>query len=124
MKKFLAALIVMIAVTGPAIAQKAVVQKKATMQTTTVQTKTAPTNQRAVMYTKELKTKLGLNENQYTQVLRVNTECIRREDVMKTAGKDMTEGQKDIKAFRTKAFGTILTPAQMTQWSAMDAKKS
>ena len=82
--------------------------------------KTLPApDQRAVPYSNELKTKLGLNADQYQKVLAVNTECIRRKDQGKAAGKD---NGKDISAYRQQQFQSILTAEQMAELKAINAQ--
>jgi len=79
----------------------------------------APAEQRAVSYSKELQQKLNLTPDQYTKVLSVNTECIKRKDAMKQSG---ATNFKEISTYRMQEYQTILTPDQMTKLKAMNTQ--
>ena len=84
-------------------------------KTTTSVTKTkAAADARAIPYSKELKAKLGLNDDQYNKVLAVNTECINK--------KDQKVNSKEISAYRQQQYQTILTPDQMAKLKAINAQ--
>lgn len=80
-----------------------------------------PAAQRAIPYTKELQTKLGLNADQYAKILVVNTACITRKDALK--GKDQKKGgSKEISQYRQQQYKTILTPDQLSKLKALNAQ--
>lgn len=82
---------------------------------------TIPAAQRAIPYTKELQTKLGLNADQYAKILVVNTECITRKDALK--GNDQKKvGSKEISQYRQQQYKTILTPDQLSKLKALNAQ--
>lgn len=123
MKKFLLVIALTVGVM-PAFAQVAVPAAK-TKQIAAKAPKTlAAPEQRAISYSKELKQKLSLSDDQYTKVLAVNTECIRRKDALKTAGQDNTKGRKEISAYRQQQYQGILTPQQQAQLKAMNAQNA
>eukprot|EP01133_Synstelium_polycarpum_P002687 gene2687-3106_t len=82
---------------------------------------TVPAEQRAVAYSKELQKKLSLDDGQYTKVLAVNTECIKRKDALK-AGGQKAGSSKDIAQYRMQQYQTILKPDQMTKLKAMNGQ--
>lgn len=82
---------------------------------------TIPAAQRAIPYSKELQTKLGLNADQYAKILVVNTECITRKDALK--GTDQKKGGgKEIAQYRQEQYKTILTPDQLSKLKALNAQ--
>ena len=82
---------------------------------------TIPAAQRAIPYTKELQTKLGLNADRYAKILVVNTACITRKDALK--GKDQKKGgSKEISQYRQQQYKTILTPDQLSKLKALNAQ--
>ncbi|MFC0184444.1 hypothetical protein SAMN04515674_10243 [Pseudarcicella hirudinis] len=78
-------------------------------------------DERAVQYSQELKQKLKLNDDQYSKVLAVNTECIKRKDALKEADdkKAKKDGKKDIKAYRLGEYQKIFTADQLAAYKAM-----
>ena len=80
---------------------------------------------RAVQYSNQLKTALGLNDDQYQKVLAVNAECITRKDAMKGGGDRgaMKTGKGDIKAYRLGEYKKIFTAQQLTTYQNMNESK-
>jgi hypothetical protein len=70
---------------------------------------------RAKEYTNELKNVLNLTDDQYSKIMAVNTECIKRKDAVRQSGGDNASGFKEIAQYRRQQFQTILTPTQMQQ---------
>lgn len=128
MKKFILAFAFVAAVL-PAVAQTASpvaaakqqvpVKAQKTMQKTAA---ALPAEQRAVAYSKELQKKLSLDDGQYTKVLAVNTECIRRKDALKQATQKTPGASKQIAEYRMQQYQTILKPDQLAKLKAMNAQ--
>jgi hypothetical protein len=80
---------------------------------------------RAVQYSNQLKTSLGLSDDQFQKVLAVNTECITRRDALKGSGDKaaMKTGKADIKAYRLGEFQKIFTADQMIAYQNMNDDK-
>ncbi|MGY0041138.1 hypothetical protein [Pedobacter sp. NJ-S-72] len=87
-----------------------------------VQKVQVPAAQRAIPYSKELQKKLSLNDDQYTKVLAVNTECINKKDALKQANEKKGGGSKEIAQYRMEQYKTILTPDQMTKLKGMNTQ--
>ncbi|PWK25251.1 hypothetical protein LV89_02877 [Arcicella aurantiaca] len=75
---------------------------------------------RAAQYSQELKSKLGLSDDQYQKVLAVNTECINRKDA--TKGNKDKSAKDEIKAYRQAEFQKIFTPQQLTTYQSLHKK--
>jgi hypothetical protein len=89
----------------------------ATAATAKVARQLPAADQRAVQYSQELKSKLNLTPEQYTKVLAVNTECIKRKDAAKASG---TDASKAISAYRQEQYKTILSADQLAKLKAMN----
>lgn len=115
---FAAAGLTAAAQTAPAAAgQKQQVTAQKMVQKTQV-----PAAQRAIPYSKELKQKLSLNDDQYNKILAVNTECINKKDALKQADQKKNAGSKEIAQYRMEQYKTILTPDQLTKLKAMNTQ--
>jgi len=100
---------------------QAVVKPQAAVKTQKAAS-TIPAAQRAIPYTKELQTKLGLNADQYSKILAVNTECITRKDALKGAEQKKAGGSKEIAQYRQEQYKTILTPDQLSKLKTLNAQ--
>ena len=105
--------------TAPAAAPKQQVAFKTQKMVQKVQ---VPVAQRAIPYSKELQKKLSLNDDQYTKVLAVNTECINKKDALKQADQKKGGGSKEIAQYRMEQYKTILTPDQMTKLKSLNTQ--
>ena len=124
MKHFVVAAALLLAV-APAFAQTAppaAPAKQAPAKAPMVKRQLPPPEERAISYSKELKNKLTLTDDQYQKVLAVNTECIRRKDALRASGKTDSQGFKEISAYRKQQFQTILTPEQQKKLTDLDRK--
>jgi len=87
-----------------------------------VQKASLPAAQRAIPYSKELQKKLSLNDDQYTKILAVNTECINKKDALKQADQKKDGGSKEIAQYRMEQYKTILTPGQLTKLKTINTQ--
>ncbi|MBB2148061.1 hypothetical protein [Pedobacter gandavensis] len=122
MKNFLLAFVLAAAVL-PATAQTAAPLATSKQQPAKkMQAAPQSAEQRAVAYSKELKQKLNLDDNQYAKVLAVNTECIRRKDALKLTKPQDPKASKAIADYRMQEYQSILKPDQLTKLKAMNAQ--
>lgn len=103
-------------------AAQATAPKQHVTKKTSIQAAPQSADQRAVAYSKELQKKLSLDDAQYTKVLAVNTECIRRKDALKHSKKQDPGGSKAISQYRMEQYQTILKPEQLAKLKAMNAQ--
>jgi Spy/CpxP family protein refolding chaperone len=80
--------------------------------------------ERAKHHAEVLKQKLNLTQDQYTKVLAVNMEVMKRKQALKAQSPKPEKGAfKEIGAYRREQFAAILSPAQMEQLKAFKAEQ-
>jgi periplasmic protein CpxP/Spy len=122
MKKILFALCIACAFT-PAMAQNVAADAQKSGARKEARAKKSP-EERAKHRTEVLKQKLNLTADQYTKVLAVNMEVMKRRQALKAQNpKPDKAAFKEIGAYRRQQFAAILTPAQMKQLKAFQAEQ-
>jgi Spy/CpxP family protein refolding chaperone len=114
MKKLMIAFAVFAIANSSAFAQTA-----APVQSSTV----TPTDDHAVTMAKKLQQDLNLTDDQYNQILAVNTECEKRRDAVKASGQSGREAFKPIMDYRDQQYATILTADQNAKFKDMEAQR-
>jgi Spy/CpxP family protein refolding chaperone len=86
-------------------------------------TTAAATDDHAVSSAKKIQQELGLTDDQYNQILAVNTECDKRRDALKASGQTGHESFKPIMDYRNQQYATILTADQATKLKDIEAQR-
>jgi Spy/CpxP family protein refolding chaperone len=86
-------------------------------------TTTAPADDHAVTMAKKMQQDLSLTDDQYNQILAVNTECEKRRDAAKASGQTGREAFKPIMDYRDQQYATILTADQNAKFKDMEAQR-
>jgi Spy/CpxP family protein refolding chaperone len=86
-------------------------------------TTTAPADDHAVTMAKKMQQDLSLTDDQYNQILAVNTECEKRRDAVKASGQSGREAFKPIMDYRDQQYATILTADQNAKFKDMEAQR-
>jgi hypothetical protein len=83
-----------------------------------------PAAERAIEYSTKLKAALNLTDEQFTQILKVNTEVLMKRDALKdNPDKEAAKAQrKEIKEYRQIEFMKIFTDEQETAFKNMKVK--
>ena len=79
---------------------------------------------RAERMTRKMQQELSLTDDQYSKVLAVNTECVRRKDAMSAGSNGHGDASfKEIGAYRRQQFASILSLEQMSMLKQMRQKR-